>query len=86
MSTQEIPTQQPSPDAQRGPGGPGMLEPDGLGSSPPAARRPPAWGLIEARRGGAGEGAPLGGTPGGQQIRVKQPRDADVTPRRLDQG
>jgi hypothetical protein len=53
MSTQEIPTQQPSPDAQRGPGGPGMLEPDGLGSSPPAARRPPAVGRVETRRGGA---------------------------------
>jgi peptidoglycan hydrolase-like protein with peptidoglycan-binding domain len=41
MSTQEIPTREPSPDAQRGPGGPGMLEPDGLGPSaaPPGRRR-----------------------------------------------
>jgi hypothetical protein len=62
MSTQEIPTQQPSPDAQRGPGGPGMLEPDGLGSSPPAARRPPAWGSSR-RAGRRGQGAPPGGTP-----------------------
>jgi peptidoglycan hydrolase-like protein with peptidoglycan-binding domain len=39
MSTQEIPTREPSPDAQRA-GGPGILEPDGLGSSPaPPGRR-----------------------------------------------
>jgi peptidoglycan hydrolase-like protein with peptidoglycan-binding domain len=40
MSTQEIPTQQPSPDAQRA-GGPGILEPDGLGPypAPPGRRR-----------------------------------------------
>jgi hypothetical protein len=63
MSTQEIPTREPSPDAQRGPGGPGMLEPDGLGSSPPAARRLPAVGLVETRR-PARPGAPPGGTPG----------------------
>jgi hypothetical protein len=62
MSTQEIPTRQPSPDAQRGPGGPGTLEadglgsspPDGLGSSPPDARRPPEWG--SSRRAGAARG------------------------------
>jgi len=54
MSTQEIPTQQPSPDAQRGPGGPAMLEADGLGSSPPAARRPRAWG--SSRRAGRRRG------------------------------
>jgi hypothetical protein len=50
MSTQEIPTREPSPDVQRGPGGPAMLEADGLGSSPPAARRPAAVGLVETRR------------------------------------
>jgi peptidoglycan hydrolase-like protein with peptidoglycan-binding domain len=40
MSTQEIPTREPSPDAQRQ-GGPAMLEPDGLGSypAPPGRRR-----------------------------------------------
>jgi hypothetical protein len=85
MSTQEIPTQQPSPDAQRGPGGPGMLEPDGLGSSRPPPGGCPRWGSSR-RAGRRGQGAPPGGTPGGQQIRVKQPRHADATPRRLDQG
>jgi peptidoglycan hydrolase-like protein with peptidoglycan-binding domain len=34
VSTQETPTRQPSPDAQR-PGGPAILEPDGLGPYPP---------------------------------------------------
>ena len=40
MSTQEIPTREPSPDAQRA-GGLGMLEPDGLGPypAPPGRRR-----------------------------------------------
>jgi peptidoglycan hydrolase-like protein with peptidoglycan-binding domain len=36
MSTQQTPTQQPSPDAQRGQG---MLEPDGLGPYPAPGRR-----------------------------------------------
>jgi peptidoglycan hydrolase-like protein with peptidoglycan-binding domain len=59
MSTQEIPTQQPSPDAQRGPGGPGMLEPDGLGPypAPPGRRRGLRWVagvLAVAVLGGAG--------------------------------
>jgi hypothetical protein len=59
MSTQEIPTQQPSPDAQRGPGGPAMLEPDGLGSSPPAARRRPRWARRDAPGGAARVRRPL---------------------------
>jgi peptidoglycan hydrolase-like protein with peptidoglycan-binding domain len=45
MSTQETPTQQPSPDAQRGRGGLGMLQADGLGSypAPPGRRRTVRW-------------------------------------------
>jgi peptidoglycan hydrolase-like protein with peptidoglycan-binding domain len=38
MSTQETPTRQPSPDAQRQ-GGPAILEPDGLGPYPAPPRR-----------------------------------------------
>jgi peptidoglycan hydrolase-like protein with peptidoglycan-binding domain len=68
MSTQEIPTREPSPDAQRQ-GGPAMLEPDrdGLGSSPapPGRRRRLRWVagvLAVAVLGGAGWWA--GGHPG----------------------
>jgi peptidoglycan hydrolase-like protein with peptidoglycan-binding domain len=65
MSTQEIPTREPSPDAQRA-GGPGMLEADGLGSSPaPPRRRGLRWVagvLAVAVLGGAGWWA--GGHPG----------------------
>jgi peptidoglycan hydrolase-like protein with peptidoglycan-binding domain len=41
MSTQEIPTREPSPDAQPGPGGAAVLEADGLGPypAPPGRRR-----------------------------------------------
>jgi ferric-dicitrate binding protein FerR (iron transport regulator) len=41
MSTQQTPTQQPSPDTKRGRGGLGMLEADGLGPypAPPGGRR-----------------------------------------------
>jgi peptidoglycan hydrolase-like protein with peptidoglycan-binding domain len=69
VSTQEIPTREPSPDAQRqgGPGGPGMLEPDGLGPSPAPpgrrrGRRLLAGVLAVAVLGGAGWWA--GGHPG----------------------
>jgi peptidoglycan hydrolase-like protein with peptidoglycan-binding domain len=66
MSTQEIPTREPSPDAQRQ-GGPAMLEPDGLGSypAPPGRRRGLRWVagvLAVAVLGGAGWWA--GGHPG----------------------
>jgi peptidoglycan hydrolase-like protein with peptidoglycan-binding domain len=66
MSTQEIPTREPSPDAQRQ-GGPAMLEPDGLGSSPAPpgrrrGRRLLAGVLAVAVLGGAGWWA--GGHPG----------------------
>lgn len=68
--TQQTPTQQPSPDADarrgRGPGGPGTLEPDGLGPSPaPPGRRALRWvagTLVVAILGGAGWWA--GGHPG----------------------
>ena len=58
MSTQEIPTREPSPDAQRQ-GGPATLEPDGLGSypAPPGRRRGRrlvAGALAVAVLGGAG--------------------------------
>jgi ferric-dicitrate binding protein FerR (iron transport regulator) len=66
MSTQEIPTREPSPDAQRL-GGPGGLEADGLGSypAPPGRRRGRrllAGVLAVAVLGGAGWWA--GGHPG----------------------
>jgi peptidoglycan hydrolase-like protein with peptidoglycan-binding domain len=68
VSTQEIPTREPSPDAQRQ-GGPATLEPDGdgLGSSPapPDRRRRLRWVagvLVVAVLGGAGWWA--GGHPG----------------------
>jgi peptidoglycan hydrolase-like protein with peptidoglycan-binding domain len=66
MSTQEIPTREPSPDAQRA-GRPTTLEADGLGSSPapPGRRRRLRWVagvLAVAVLGGAGWWA--GGHPG----------------------
>jgi peptidoglycan hydrolase-like protein with peptidoglycan-binding domain len=66
MSTQEIPTREPSPDAQRQ-GGPAMLEPGGLGPSPAPpgrrrGRRLVAGVLAVAVLGGAGWWA--GGHPG----------------------
>jgi peptidoglycan hydrolase-like protein with peptidoglycan-binding domain len=66
MSTQEIPTREPSPDAQRA-GRPTTLEADGLGSSPaPPGRRRGlrllAGVLVVAVLGGAGWWA--GGHPG----------------------
>jgi multidrug efflux pump subunit AcrA (membrane-fusion protein) len=66
MSTKETPIREPSPDAQRA-GGPGMLEPDGLGPSPapPGRRRGRRWlagVLAVAVLGGAGWWA--GGHPG----------------------
>jgi peptidoglycan hydrolase-like protein with peptidoglycan-binding domain len=67
MSTKEIPIREPSPDAQPGPGGPAMLEPDGLGPypAPPGRRRGRrllAGVLAVAVLGGAGWWA--GGHPG----------------------
>jgi peptidoglycan hydrolase-like protein with peptidoglycan-binding domain len=67
VSTKETATQQPSPDAQREPGGLSMLEPDGLGPHPPlpARRRGRRWvagALAVAVLGGAGWWA--GGHPG----------------------
>jgi peptidoglycan hydrolase-like protein with peptidoglycan-binding domain len=67
MSTQEIPTREPSPDTQPGPGRAAMLEPDGLGSypAPPGRRRGRrllAGALVVAVLGGAGWWA--GGHPG----------------------
>jgi peptidoglycan hydrolase-like protein with peptidoglycan-binding domain len=58
VSTQEIPTREPSPDAHRQ-GGPGMLEPDGLGPAPAPpgrrrGRRLAAGVLAVAVLGGAG--------------------------------
>jgi peptidoglycan hydrolase-like protein with peptidoglycan-binding domain len=67
MSTQQTPTREPSPDAQRS-GGPAVLEPDGdgLGPSPaPPGRRGLRWlagVLVVAVLGGAGWWA--GGHPG----------------------
>lgn len=59
MSTQETPTQQPSPDARWRPGGPATLEGDGLGPypAPPGRRRALRWlagVLAVAVLGGAG--------------------------------
>jgi peptidoglycan hydrolase-like protein with peptidoglycan-binding domain len=67
MSTQETPTQQPSPDSQRAPGGPATREPDGLGPypAPPGGRggrRLLAGVLAVAVLAGAGWWA--GGHPG----------------------
>src|SRR5262245_23469947 len=67
MSTKQTPTRQPSPDAQRGPGGPTTLEADGLGPAPAPpgrrrGRRLVAGVLAVAVLGGAGWWA--GGHPG----------------------
>jgi peptidoglycan hydrolase-like protein with peptidoglycan-binding domain len=67
MSTQQTPTQQPSPDAQRS-GGPAMLAPDGDGLGPSPAppgrrgRRLLTGAMVVAVLGGAGWWA--GGHPG----------------------
>jgi peptidoglycan hydrolase-like protein with peptidoglycan-binding domain len=67
VSARETSTQQPSPDAQRGRGEPGMLEADGLGAypAPPGRRRGLRWlagVLVVAVLAGAGWWA--GGHPG----------------------
>src|SRR4029453_12569362 len=68
MSTKETPIREPSPDAQRA-GGPGMLEPDGLGPSPappgPRRGRRSVGGVAAAGVGGLGGAGWWAGAPPG---------------------